>query len=109
VARRERPQVVRGDLVEELHPLAAQAPREATRVVSHTAVLAYLTTEERERFRRAVTRLEGHWIAVEGPTVVPGIRTPEESPVSAPHFLISLDGAPLAFCDPHGRWLQWLA
>jgi hypothetical protein len=78
-------------------------------VVFHTAVLAYLTTEERERFRRAVMRLEGHWIAVEGSTVVPGIPTPSERPAADPHFLISLDGGPLAFRDPHGRWLQWLA
>jgi hypothetical protein len=78
-------------------------------VVFHTAVLAYLTTEERERFRRAVMRLDGHWIAVEGPTVVPGIATPSERPAAEPHFLISLDGRPLAFCDPRGRWLQWLA
>jgi hypothetical protein len=34
---------------------------------------------------------------------------PSEPPAAEPHFLISLDGRPLAFCDPQGRWLQWLA
>jgi hypothetical protein len=47
-------------------------------------------------------RLDGHWIAVEAPTVVPGVRTPAEPPFSAPRFLLSLDGDPLALCDPHG-------
>ena len=109
VARRDPPRVVRGHLVEALGPLAAQAPRDATLVVFHTAVLAYLTTEERERFRGDVMRLDGHWIAVERPAVIPAIRTPAELPFAEPHFLISVDAHPLAFCDPHGRWLQWLA
>jgi hypothetical protein len=108
VSRRNRPRVVRGDLIEELGALAAQAPRDATLVVFHTAVLAYLTPELRDRFRHDVMRLDGHWIAVEGPTVLPDIRTPAEPPFSAPHFLLSLDAHPLAFCDPHGRWHQWV-
>ena len=107
VARQDRPRVARGDLIEELGALAAQAPRDATLVVFHTAVLVYLTPELRD-LRHDVMRLDGHWIAVEGPTVLPDIRTPAEPPFSAPHFLLSLDGDPLALCDPHGRWLQWV-
>jgi hypothetical protein len=109
VARRDRPRVVRGNLVTELGRLAAQAPRDATLVVFHTAVLTYLADDERERFRREVMRFAGHWIAVEGPRVVPGVPATREAPYTEPHLVISLDGgSAVACCDPHGRWLQWL-
>jgi hypothetical protein len=111
VARREPPRVVQGDLVEKLAPLAAQAPPDATLVVFHTAVLAYLHPPERERFRQQVLQLPARWIAVEGPGVLPRQAPPAaQAPYAEPHFEISLDGAsPIALCDPHGRWLQWLA
>ena len=41
IARREPPRVVRGDLLDDLAPLMAEAPADATLVVFHTAVLAY--------------------------------------------------------------------
>jgi Uncharacterized protein conserved in bacteria (DUF2332) len=44
VARRELPKVVRGDLQADLVPLAAAAPQDATLVVFHTAVLAYVAS-----------------------------------------------------------------
>jgi hypothetical protein len=110
VARLDPPRVVRGDLFSHLRPLAAEAPSSATLVVFHTAVLAYLTAEQRERFRDAVTRLDGHWIAVEGADALPMVEPPvQPSPHAEPHFVMSLDGgSPLAYCDPHGRWLQWI-
>src|SRR5262249_29332063 len=40
-ARRDPPAVHRGDLLADLPALAAQAPREATVVIYHSAVLAY--------------------------------------------------------------------
>jgi hypothetical protein len=110
VARRDPPRVVRGDLLSHLGPLASEAPSDATLVVFHTAVLAYLTADERERFREGVMRLGGHWIAVEGSDALPWVDPPvQPSPHAEPHFAMSLDGgAPLAYCDPHGRWLQWI-
>lgn len=110
VARRDPPAVVRGDLVSNLRPLAARAPQDATLVVFHTAVLAYLSPADRQRFRDDVTRLGCHWIAVEGRDVIPGVPSPiEPEPYAEPYFVMSRDGrSPLAFCDPHGRWLQWI-
>jgi hypothetical protein len=110
VARRNPSALVPGDLVSNLRPLAAQTPRDATLVVFHIAVLAYLSPAERERFRDDVTRLDCHWIAVEGRDVIPGVPSPiEPEPYAEPHFVMSVDGGPpLAFCDPHGRWLQWI-
>jgi hypothetical protein len=110
VARRDPPLVVRGDLTSGLRPLAAKAPPDATLVVFHIAVLAYLTTDERERFGRGMMGLDCRWIAIEGRDVLPGVGSAAPPPPYAePHFAISVDGAPpLAYCDPHGRWLQWL-
>ena len=42
VARRDPPRIVRGDLLEALPTVAAEAPPDATLVVFHSAVLAYL-------------------------------------------------------------------
>ncbi|WP_336713183.1 DUF2332 domain-containing protein [Arthrobacter sp. USHLN218] len=103
LARQNPPQVVKGDLNEVLPELAAQAPSEATLVVFHTAVLAYLEREARSRFIELVTGLPGHWISNEGQTVVD---LPRPFSLSAPddgRFLMALDGVPRALTDPHGR------
>ena len=47
LAREDPPEVVAGDLTELLEDVAAEAPRDATLVVFHTAVLSYLTVEQR--------------------------------------------------------------
>ena len=46
IARRDPPRLVRGDLSDDLAPLAAQAPQAATLVVFHSAVLGYITPQE---------------------------------------------------------------
>jgi hypothetical protein len=112
VAREDPPEVVRGDLLEELPALAASAPPEATLVVLHSAVLAYLSETDREDFTAMVGGLQAHWVSNEGPRVVPGIEVPEPAPtgsaVGAAPFLVSLDGRPQAWTHPHGRGLHWL-
>jgi hypothetical protein len=109
IARRERPRVLRGDLLEALGDLAAEAPSEATLVVFHTAVLAYLSAAQRERFRAQVLATRAEWVSNEGPDVVPGLSLPPVAPVAPSYFVVARGGRrPLAFCDGHGRWLQWL-
>ena len=55
--RPPRPSVVhRGDLLTDLPALAAQAPADATLVVYHSAVLAYVSPDDRQRFAAAVGR-----------------------------------------------------
>src|SRR5260370_1070524 len=49
-ARRDPPVVHRGDLLTDLPALAAQAPPDATLVVYHTSVLAYVAPAGREHF-----------------------------------------------------------
>jgi Uncharacterized protein conserved in bacteria (DUF2332) len=121
LVRDDPPTLVRGDLVESLPALVEQAPRDATLVVFHSAVLAYLSREDRQRFVDLVTGLPGHWVSAEGPQVVQSIRVPEP-PVSEPAgltfeaprpltsdpFLLALDGHPVAWAHGHGRALWWL-
>jgi len=110
-ARQERPRVVAGDLNDRLRALASEVPPDATLVVFHSAVLAYLNEEDRRRFVATVTSLPGHWISNEGPTVVSDIALPSRA-TRAPHpspFLLALDGRAIAWTGPHGDFIDWTA
>jgi hypothetical protein len=101
IARRDPPRIVAGDLVEELPGLAAEAPRDATLVVFHTAVLAYLTLDRREELGRRAGAAGATWIACEAPGVLPALGTAGRG------FVLGVDGRRVATCDSHGRWLRW--
>jgi hypothetical protein len=105
-ARRDPPLVHRGDLRTDLPALAAQAPADATLVVYHSAVLAYVTPGDRRRFAGIVRGLGAVWLSNEGPAVLPGITAPAHQ--GAPFVLVRDGRTPIAFTDPHGTWLQWL-
>jgi hypothetical protein len=107
IAAAEPPQLVRGDLVDDLPALAARAPADATLVVFHTSVLAYVPRPRRDAFVQLVSALPGHWIANEVPDVLP--HPPLQQPPSdLLHNLLSLDGTPLAWTRPHGEAMTWL-
>jgi hypothetical protein len=108
VARRDPPRLVRGDLRDALPQLAAEAPRGARLVVFHTAVLAYVTApDERAAFTRTVKALDATWIANEVPGVFPDIAAKAPSRPSR-RFLLSVDGEPVAWTDPHGAAIDWI-
>ena len=110
IAREEPPTLVAGDLNEDLRALAAKAPDDATLVVFHSAVLTYVSPEERERFVAQVAELPGHWIANEGPGVLPdtaaGVAQGRHD--TRNRFLTSLDGRPVAWSGPHGQSVELL-
>lgn len=109
LATRDPPRVRRGDLRTDLAALAGQAPRDATRVIFHTAVLAYLPSlAEREAFARDVRDQCDVWIANEAPHILPAIAT-RAPPAPPGRFLLSVDGAPVAWTDPHGAGIDWIA
>ena len=76
LAAAEPPLLVRGDLVDDLPALAAQAPAEATLVVFHTSVLYQVPPPRRDAFASSVRTLPGHWIANEEPDVLTYTRCP---------------------------------
>jgi hypothetical protein len=105
-ARRDPPDIHRGDLLTDLPALAAQAPAGATLVVYHSAVLAYVAPGDRRRFAATVRGLPAVWLSNEGPGVLPGLPVP---PHQGAPFVLGRDGrTPVAITDPHGTWLQWL-
>jgi len=74
IAAVQKPRLVKGDLGTDLAALAREAPKGATLVIFHTAVLAYISSAaEREEFARSVGSLCDFWIANEAPQVFPGI------------------------------------
>lgn len=109
VARRFDPGVIRGDLRTDLAVLAAQAPREATLVVFHTAVLGYVQSQqERDAFARTCAGLGATWISNEWPSVFPDIAA-KAGATPTGMFLISVNGEPVAWTPPHGQSLEWIA
>jgi hypothetical protein len=108
VARANPPRVVQGDLRTDLLSLSSEAPRGATLVVFHTAVLAYvLDAAERDAFARTVPRTGAVWIANEGPEKVPGMSGLAGEHPDPAALILCVNGAPLAWTDGHGTWIDW--
>jgi len=101
VARRDPPRIVQGDLrTDDLDALAAEAPKDATLVIFHTAVLAYVPRDGRAAFRERVGRLGAAWFAAEAPDLL-GFE---------PHpslMALARDGERVAMVDGHGGFLSW--
>jgi Uncharacterized protein conserved in bacteria (DUF2332) len=106
VAAAEPPLLVRGDLVDDLQALAAQAPAGATLVVFHTSVMYQVPAPRREAFAKVVRGLPGHWIANDTPDVLPDHRLPKP-PGEATYNVLALDGTPLAWTRSHGQAIIW--
>lgn len=102
--------LVAGDLNDDLAALATKAPGDATLVIFHSAVLTYVSPEERQRFVDQVTALPGHWLSNEGPGVLPAVtaQVPTGREDTRHRFLTALDGRPVAWSGPHGQSIELL-
>ncbi len=107
VAARHPVRIVRGDLRHDLPALAAEAPRDATLVVFHTAVLAYVRDPaERRAFGETVKACGAQWISNEGASVW----NEPDLPLSlSGRFVLSLNGRGVAYTDAHGTAIDWFA
>jgi hypothetical protein len=109
-ARADPPRVEPGDLRLDTVKLIAEARRYGTVVVFHTAVLAYLTdADERLAFARSVRQAGAVWVSNEAPGVFPTIAARAKRPGPEAAFLLAQNGAPMAWTDPHGGWIDWIA
>lgn len=108
IAAADPPLLIRGDLLDDLPALAAQAPADATLVVFHTSVMYQVSAPRRQAFADLVRGLPGHWIANEAPHVLPYDSLPEP-PDEALHNVLTLDGKPLAWTRGHGQSMTWFA
>ena len=108
VARRSPPRVMRGDLRSDLTSLALEAPPDATLVIFHTAVLAYVAREGRADLAKAIAQIRARWISNEAPAFSPcdDERIKTECPVGK--FLLAENKRPVAYTDYHGRSIHWL-
>ena len=111
IARADPPYLVRGDLLDTLPALVEQAPPDATLVVFHSAVIAYLEHADRARFAAMMTGLVAdgrcHWVSNEGPRVLPDL-VPAGVDVPFGRFVLAVDGRPVALTHGHGAELDWL-
>ncbi len=108
IARSDPPRIVRGDLLTDLEVLMARAPMEATLVVFHSAVLAYVTSHERrDEFATTVRKANAVWISNEAPGVFPSYAKTAPPAPSRGHFLMMMDGTPIAWTGPHGQSIDW--
>jgi hypothetical protein len=110
IAADVRPRLRKGSLIgDDLELLCQDAPNNATLVVFHTAVLAYIADPAaRQEFAVRVKSLCPYWIANESPRVFPDIAA-RTGPGPAGRFLLSVNGSPVAWTDPHGAAIDWIA
>ena len=110
VARAQKPRVVKGDLTgNALAALCREAPSDATLVVFHTAVLAYVSDQQdRQAFADNVMSLCPYWVCNEAPSVMPDLSQGVVQPKQAGQFLMSVNGKPVAWTDPHGAAIEWI-
>ncbi|MBO4164014.1 MULTISPECIES: DUF2332 domain-containing protein [Micromonospora] len=106
VAAADPPELVRGDLVDDLPALAARAPAGATLVVLHTSVLYQVPSAPRAAFVALVRALPGHWVSAEAADVLALDGLPEP-PDGTLHNVLALDGTPLAWMRSHGQAAHW--
>ncbi len=103
IAGENKPRVVKGDLRTDLAGLIAEAPKGATLVVFHTAVLAYIRSQaERDEFARSVKSRCDFWISNKSPRIFPEIAARVGNQGPKGRFLMSVNGVPVGWTDPHG-------
>ena len=104
VVRTNPPRIVEGDALELLPAVAAEAPKDATLVVFHSAVLLYMPLADRERFAATVEDLDATWISNEGEFVLSWIDEQLDPALEiGANFIIARDRRPVAMVGGHGQ------
>ena len=103
---------MRGDLLDELPALVERAAAAGPVVVFHSAVIAYLEPDDRDRFHRLMTDLVAgggcHWVSNEAKRVLPAVTaTGPPIPEDTPTFVLGVDGRAVAWTHGHGRSMSW--
>jgi hypothetical protein len=110
IAAIQKPRVVEGSLSGgPLASLCRAAPANATLVVFHSAVLAYVADHAARRaFADEVMSLCPYWVCNEAPRVMPDLSDGVAEPGGG-RFLLSVNRKPVAWTDPHGAAITWIA
>ncbi len=107
-AKSAKPRVVRGDLTCDLAPLMNEAPKDATLVVFHTAVLSYISNQSvRDAFADQMLASDAIWLANEGPRIFPQFATAADRS-NETRFRLTRNGETIAWTGPHGQSVDWV-
>lgn len=99
----EPPQLVKGDLLDNIRALIAEAPKESHVVVFHSAVLLYLDPERRAQFVNVMKSMPHvTWISNEAEDVLPTVASQLPGSVNG-RTVLSVNGKPRAVVGPHGQ------
>jgi len=106
----EPPLLIAGDATDPavLHAVAADAPADATLVVTTPGVLPHIPRAGRDRLIGALRALDAVWISIDPP----GLHDAWVPAVDASTwggFVLGRDGIPLAAVDPLGAFVEWRA
>lgn len=97
------PMLVKGDLLDNISALIAEAPRNSHVVVFHNAVLLYLEPDRRDQFVKLMESMpDVTWISNEGEDVLPTVASQISVPVNG-RTVLALNGRPCAVVGPHGQ------
>lgn len=108
IAAADPPHLVRGDIIDEIPELVAQAPPDSHVVVFHSAVLVYLTPERRTVFTELMQSMDDvTWISNEGADVLPEVTRKVTEEIHG-RTILARDGEPLALVGPHGQSFEHL-
>ena len=97
------PHIAKGDLLNEIGDLIGAAPADATTVVFHSAVLAYLDAHRVAEFVDLIHSFRHVvWISNEGEHVLPTVER-QLPHSSGGRTVVAMNGTPMAFAGPHGQ------
>ncbi len=113
IARAEPARLVAGDLLDELPALVEEAAAYGPVVVFHSAVIAYLEPDDRDRFVDLVTGLVSdgacRWLSNEAPQVLPSVSATAPEGTEVPGtFVLGIDGLARARTHGHGAAMRVL-
>lgn len=102
--------VKKGNLLDnDLEEVCDQAPKGANLVIFHTAVLSYVSAQaDRSAFGRRAQSLAAYWVSNEAPMVFPEVAASVDVTGRRGQFLLSFNGRPIAWTDPHGSAVDWI-
>lgn len=110
IARKEPPRILQGDLTRDLSVLVEQAPRDATLVVFHTAVLGYVPDQaQRDAFAGEALSCCDYWLSNEAPEVFPSFAPADGPEPRSMRFVLAVNARPVARTTPHGTRLDWIS
>jgi hypothetical protein len=105
VVTADPPRLLAGDIADLADRLDAELPAGEPRVVFHSAVRGHVAPEDQPAFDDAVKRL-GTRAPLSELSLESGLHDDPRTASEDPHFLLKLDGRPLAFVEGHGAWIE---